>query len=532
MRKKVGKVRIVHPAIAFCLLISIVISGCTQEAAKQEPSKNETPKQETASGPGYGGSIKMIMLDNATNVGYPAEDAGFTLYYNMPALESLGRYDQEGKIKPLLAESWQTDPDKKTITFTLKQGIKFHDDTDFNAEAAKWNIEQYQKAKRPEVSGIQSMDIVDANTLRLNLEKWDNTLLESIVWFVQMVSPAEVEKNGKDWARRNPVGTGPFRFVSWERDVSMKFKKNEQYWQKGKPYLDAIEFSFIYDRNTAANVFKSGGADVLTQMTVDTYRELEQSGKYTLQRNEGALGGIGIGLMFDSANPNSPFSKLKVRQALMHAVDTKAIINSVSRGLGQETNQWYPPGTRFYNSDVKGYPYDPEKAKQLLAEEGYPNGFKTKISTDPGRANIATAIQSYLAKVGIEVEVATMDIAKLIALTSGRWDGMTVYLRPMMPNATTMIDRNLGKGAVFFGKNIIHPEQVDKLLADARNARDSEGTRKAILELQKVVFDENAIFFPMYGISSGVFMQPRVQNLGMLRTNGLDWAPEDVWVKK
>jgi peptide/nickel transport system substrate-binding protein len=526
MRKKVGKARILNTIIAF-LLASFILSGCTEEAAKQE-----TPAQDTTNGSNYGGTLKLIMLDNATNIGFPAEDLGFTIYYNMPALESLGRYDTEGKIKPLLAESWQTDPDKKTITFKLKQGIKFHDDTDFNAEAVKWNIEQYQKAKRPEVKDIQSMDVVDANTLRLNLVKWDNSLLESIAWFVQMVSPTAVSKNGKEWAIKNPVGTGPFKFVSWERDVSMKFKKNENYWQKGKPYLDAIEYSFIYDRNTAANVFKSGGADVLTQMTVDTYRELEATGKFSLQRNEGTLGGIGIGLMFDSANLNSPFTKLKVRQALMHAVDTKAIINSVSRGLGKETNQWYPPGTRFYNPDVKGYPYDPDKAKQLLAEAGYPDGFKTKISTDPSRVNVATAVQSYLAKVGIEAEVVTMDIAKLLALTSGTWDGLTVYLRPLMPNATVMIDRNLGKDAIAFSKNIIHPDQVEKLLADARNARDSETTRKAILELQKVVFDEYAMFFPMYSITSGVFMQPKVQNIGMLTTNGLDWAPEDVWIKK
>jgi peptide/nickel transport system substrate-binding protein len=312
----------------------------------------------------------------------------------------------------------------------------------------------------------------------------------------------------------------------------MKFKKNENYWQKGKPYLDAVEYSFVYDLNTAANVFKSGGADVLTQMTPEMITELKASGKYAMQSNEGIYGRVGIGLMFDSANPNSPLKDLKVRQAVMHAVDTKAIINSVLRGLGDETNQWYDSSAQFYNPDVKGYPYAPEKAKQLLAEAGYPNGFKTKITTSPAYENIVTPVQSYLAKVGIDVQVVSMDVGKIIALTADKWDGMTLYIRPMQPNAPTLMYRNLGKSAVYFSKNIIHPDKVEKLLADATAAPDFETSRKAVLELQKVVFDENAMFFPMLSPRSAIFMKPQVQNLGMFKTNAFDWAPEDVWIKK
>jgi peptide/nickel transport system substrate-binding protein len=433
MRRKSGITKLFYLNLVICLFISVILTGCTssgndqasgQQTGGQEDQSQEPSKDSPSMGPTKGGTLKMIMLDTATNIGYPADDSGFTLYYNMPALERLGRYDKEGKMTPFLAESWQTDLEKKTITIKLKQGIKFHDDTDFNAEAVKWNIEQYQAAKRPEVSGIQSMDVIDAHTLRLNLEQWDSTLLESVAQFVHMVSPAAVEKNGKDWAKRNPVGTGPFKFVSWERDVSMKFKKNENYWQKGKPYLDAIEYSLIYDRNTAANVFKSGGADVLTQMTIDTYLELEQSGKYPSNSIKDIFGRLGIGIMFDSAKPGSPFTDIRVRQAVMYAIDTQAIISSVYRGKADETNQWYTSSSPFYNKDVKGFPYDPEKAKQLLAEAGYPNGFKTKITTSSAYVNGMTAVQSYLAKVGINAELVTVDIAKLLEQYAGTWDGM------------------------------------------------------------------------------------------------------------
>jgi peptide/nickel transport system substrate-binding protein len=531
---KLRRLKFLNLCFAIALLLSVFAAGC--ESSNNKPASG-TPassgSQEAAnSGPTPGGKLKIIMLDNTVNIGFPARDAQLTSYYNSPALERLAVYDKEGKMRPLLAESWESDPAKKTITIKLKQGIKFHDGTDFNAEAVKWNIEQFQEAKRPEVRGIQSMDIVDPYTLRINLEKWDSTLFDSIAWFVQMVSPEAVKKNGKDWAILHPVGTGPFTFVSWERDVSIKFKKNENYWQKGKPYLDSIEYALIFDRNTALNTFKSGGADVLTQMTPEAYLELKQSGKYASQSIDGVFGRAGSGFMFSSGNPNSPLKNLKVRQAIQHAVDVKALVDSLQRGLADATNQWYTPDSLYYNPDVKGYPYDPDKAKQLLAEAGYPNGFKTKIYTYAGMAKEATAVQSYLAQVGIQADVEQLDIARLIELTFGIWDGMTAFIWPMQPNAPVLIDKNFNKDSGSFAKNIVHPERLVQQMAIAKEATDNETKKKAVLEMQKVLFDENAMFFPMYSPKRAVFLKPEVQDLGFFKTNSFDWAPENVWIKK
>jgi peptide/nickel transport system substrate-binding protein len=532
MRKNSGMAKFIYLTLAMCLLISVILTGCSKEPGKQE-AQNDPKSSGSSSGPAYGGTMKMIMLDNLTNLGYPAElRSNVTFYYNQPVLESLGRYDKEGKITPWLAESWQANPKAKTITIKLKQGIKFHDDTDFNAEAVKWNIEQYLAAKRPEVSGIQSIDVIDANTVRLNLAAWDTSLLEAVAYYVRMVSPSAVTKNGKDWAMMNPVGTGPFKFVSWEKDVSVKFKKNENYWQKGKPYLDAIEYTLIRDRNTATNVFKSGGADVLTQMDPDVFLELEKSGKYTTWTDDQIFGTYAMGLMFDSINPNSPFSNVKVRQAVVHAIDNEAIVKSVLRGLGLSTNQFYKPGLWAYNPDVKGFPYDPEKAKQLLAEAGYPNGFKTKITTDPAREKLMTAVQGYLAKVGIDAQVVTVDSAKWTALTNDKWDGMIMFFRAMAPSTFTTLNRIYSKDATLYAKNMIHPDKVEQLLAEARTAPDFEASKKPLLELEKVIFDEYTLSVPLVALRTGIATQPRIQNLGILTTNGNDWTPQDVWIKK
>jgi peptide/nickel transport system substrate-binding protein len=534
MKKVSAKSRFMHLSLAVCLLISVILTGCTasNHQSSDNASVSNDPKQAT-SGPVYGGTLKLILIDYTANLGFPAEQRGTGfLYYSSPALESLGRFDKDGKLVPLLAESWQANPKAKTITFKLKQGIKFHDGTDFNAEAVKWNIEQYQAAKRPEVQGIQSMDVVDAATLRLNLAEWDSTLLNSVAYYVRIISPAAVAKNGKEWAAKNPVGTGPFQFVSSERETSTKFKKNEQYWQKGKPYLDAIEYSYIQDRNTAANVFRTGGSDVLTLMDPEVYQELEKSGKYATHTNDDVFGALGIGIMFDSANPNSPFANVKVRQAAMYAVDKKAIIDSVLFGFGTVTNQWNTSSTWSYNPDVKGFPYDPEKAKQLLAEAGYPNGFKTKLTTEPGKVKIMTAIQSYLAKVGIDAQLVTVDLGKLTALAGDKWDGMLYFPMLLGPAATVQLRNMFGQNGTLYAKNIIHPDKVEQLLAEARTAPDFESEKKAVHALQQAIFEENAIAFPVLRLKAGIAMDTKVRNLGMWTVNGLDWNPEDVWKQK
>lgn len=542
MDKKSQMVRLICVNLAICLLISAILAGCTSFDNRSKPnnpdrntSSSNDPKPDAlaGSGPVQGGALKLILIDYTANLGFPAEQRGTGfLYYSSPALEGLGRFDKEGKLVPVLAESWQTDPQAKTITFKLRQGIKFHDDTDFNAEAVKWNIEQYQAAKRPEVNGIKSMDVLDAGTLRMNLAEWDSTLLNSVAYYVRIISPAAFAKNGKDWAIKNPVGTGPFKFVSTETEVSTKFKKNEHYWQKGKPYLDSIEYSYIKDRNTAANVFKTGGSDVLTLMDPEVFQELEKTGKYGAHTNDNVFGALGIGLMFDSVNPDSPFANVKVRQAIMHAVDPQAIVDSVLFGFGTPINQWNTSTTWYYNSDVKGFPFDPDKSKQLLAEAGYPNGFKTKLTTEPGKVKIMTAIQSYLAKVGIDAQLVTVDLGKLTALAGDKWEGMLYFPMLMSPTATVSFKNTFGKNGTLYAKNIIHPDKVEQLLSAAKAAPDFESEKKAVQELQKAIFEEYALSYPVLRLKAGITMDKKVQNLGMWTANGLDWAPEEVWKKK
>jgi peptide/nickel transport system substrate-binding protein len=511
----------------------MVIAGCSS-SDETSTTEGEQPTQNDASssGPVSGGTLKIIMTQNPVNMGFPATGSAQTQYYYFPALEGLGRYDEKGNIQPHLAESWETNPDEATITIKLREGIKFHDGTDFDAEAVKWNIEQFQKANRAEVAGLKSIEVVDPHTLKLSLEKWDYSFLESLAYYVLMVSPTAVEKNGVEWAEANPVGTGPFKFESWERDVSVKFTKNEAYWVEGKPYLDGIEYQLVYDINTAENQFRSGGAHVLTEVTPLTSIEFGSSGEYKMNRLASGFGASGVGLMFPSANENDPLSDVNVRKAVIHAVDRKTIVESVVHGVGIPLNQWYTPDTPYYNPDVDGLAYDPEKAKQLLAEAGYPNGVKVAIHTANYRLDEMTAVQNYLAEVGIEAEINLTDGARIAEMTRDKWEGMTMYHYPISPNPVADINRHFNPNAAFFSKNIIHPERMLELLAEARAAREKEEMISAIHELQKVMFDENAMFLPIYATNRAVFMTKDVQDLNMGTTYYLDWAPEDAWLSQ
>lgn len=534
MRRHSGKLKWVCLGVVFCLFLLLILAGCTTSGNQGTAGKGTNDPSNT--GPALGGTLKMIMLEDTSNLGYPPEQRSTgQLYLSQPAIETLGRFDQSGKITPWLAESWQSNPKENTITFKLKEGIKFQDGTDFNAEAVKWNIEQFQAAKRPEVGGIQSVHAIDAKTVRLTLGEWDSTVLESVAYYVGMISPTAVQKNGKEWSIKNPVGTGPFKLVSWEPKVSTKFKKNENYWQKGKPYLDGIEYVAISERNTALNAFKTGSGDVLTQLDAEWREGLEKSDKFVTKTftSENTYGNLGLAIMFDSGNPDSPFAKLKVRQAVIHAVDKNAIINSLYKGFGVPLNQWNTSNTWSYNPDVKGFAYDPEKAKQLLAEAGYPDGFKTTLTTvSPGPSVLLmTAVQNYLSKIGIEVKLVNVDNAKWAALVSSKWDGMINAPMSLNPSTLVVMNRMFGKNGLY-SKNIFHPEKVEQLIADARSAPDYDSYKKSVQYLQKEVYEENVLAFPVFSFNGAISMDKKVQNLQMRAINGFDWNPEDVWMKK
>lgn len=451
-------------------------------------------------------------------------------------LESLLILNEKGEPTPWLATSWDYDNEALTLTLTLRKGVKFHDGTDFNAAAAKWNLDQVMAAKRTELASVKSIDIVDDNTIRLNLSRPDGNLLIHLGCVRGlMMSPTAYQKAGNTdeertaWAEVNPVGTGPFEFVDWQHDVKIVFKKFDGYWQKGKPYLDKVEFIVIENEATLLASFKAGEVDIMLTHQPQNIQTVEKEGKYKLYKGDVRLVGA---LEGDSKHPDSPWAKKKVRQAAAHSVDNKTFAETIGFGYWVPTNQFDIPGRWGYNPNVKGYPYNPEKAKQLLAEAGYPNGFKTKIYGMPHYKTMLASLQGYLADVGIEAEAVIVTPPKRVEMFSKvGWDGVWLWECNPTPSTCFQMGRNFTAAAAKRRLTSVDiPKEFSDLVEKSITATDFETQKKITWQLQKEMIDNYAFLTFIYGQYMPLPMHKYVQNYAP--DHSMHWAPSDIWLDK
>lgn len=528
--------------LSLSLILSLLffsIYGCSSPSSPAKPTETvpKEPTEKESTGPREGGVLKAGISLYPTVLGYVPEMKTYQEYViSLTALESLGRYNEAGQMEPWLAEDWEIDPTAKTITVKLKKGIKFHDGTDFNAEAVKWNMDEFLNYGRGEARDLESTDVLDEYTVRLNLKTWNSSILEALFYFVLMTSPTAFEENGKDWAINNPVGTGPFKFENWDRDVAVKFSKFDGYWQEGKPYLDAVEWHLIADTMTAMASFQAKDIDVLVNLDPDIARQLEAAGA-SIKKLETGLGALSIGFCGDSINPNSPFSDARVRKAISFAVDKEAIVKNILYGYAVVTNQWGVPSSWCYNPDVEKYDYNPEKAKELLAEAGYPNGFKTKLTTlnSPMEVQVMTAVQGYLADIGIDAQMELVETAHYREITAAGavpWEGLILARGRGDADIVTYMPRNFSKKGLLMVNGLMTTDKIEQLLLDAADAKDFDTLKEIAFELQKEIYEENCIITQLFVLSMPVAKQPYVRDDAFNKAHANLWGPENIWLEK
>jgi ABC-type transport system substrate-binding protein len=536
--------------ISICLVIMFAslffIVDCAQSATTtSSAAKTTTLAQKTSPAsttkapiPQYGGVLKIITNPGLMNIGYPgAPNASNDGSYQMPCLEGLLNLDPKGTGDPIpwLATGWQYSPDYKSITLTLRKGVKFHDGTDFNAAAAKFSLDTTKTQGRVELSTVSSIDIVNDYTLRLNLLTYDSSLLVHLASYVcPIVSPASIQSLGKDASLTHPVGTGPFKFVSYKRDVSLNYEKFADYWQKGKPYLDGIEIVFIADPVTALASLKAGEAHILAKIGISDAAALQVTGKYTLNPMEIAIDGI-IG---DSAHPNSPFADIRVRRAIAYAIDNATISKAVGLGFFPSTNQFVSPKHPAYNPAVVGYPYNPQKAKELLAQAGYPNGFETKLSFRPGafEADFCTMLHGYLKAVGINVQLDSADPARFAKLRLDGWENqLMMYVVPagIEKDMSFQLRERLSiKARTFPSSSVYIPADYnDKLLA-INSERDLQKRLAMTRDVEKMAIDGYCLAIPIQVEQAISAHSLRVHDCNAYKYYGMNWHPMDAWLSK
>jgi ABC-type transport system substrate-binding protein len=352
-------------------------------------------------------------LDPANAESNPSEAVNRMMY------ENLAKFDEKLRIVPGLATKWEQSKDGLTWTFFLRKGVKFHDGTPFNAEAVKTFVERMIGPEKPSRAGlytpfVNSVEIVDEFTIKINLKAPFAFFLNNLAHSASgIISPTALKAYGKDISRR-AVGTGPFKFVEWIHGDHLTMVRNDEYWG-GKPYLDQIIVKTVKEDSARVMMLQSGDAQLIVRIPSEDIPRLEKDPKIKLDSTE-TLRVLFIGINCSK----KPFTDVRVRQALNYAVDKEVIVKSLYQGRALVSAEIVPPLATGY-FPVKGYPYDPEKAKKLLAEAGYPNGFKAKLWSPQGRYpkdfELAQAVQQQLKKVGVECTLDTMEWAAYLAAT-------------------------------------------------------------------------------------------------------------------
>jgi peptide/nickel transport system substrate-binding protein len=396
----------------------------TSALPEVSPTPYSAPSSTQSGQAQYGGVMRIIVGDGPIVFGNPRLwKGGMSYFETIGCGECLTSFDEKGNLIPMLATSWDLDPTNNTMTFHLRQGVKFQDGTDFNADAVKWNFDERLAGKQ--ISGgdrVKSVESIDKYTVRLNFTQVGALDLITFTHAWPILSPTAIQQNGEEWSLTHIVGTGPFEFVDFKRDTSLTFKRFDGWWG-GKAYLDGLQYTFIKDPVTASAMIQAGQADIWVETpTPQDAAQLKSYGFQVVSRNA-----MFYVLAPDSGNPGSPFAQKEVREAIEYAIDRPTLAKSIGLGYAEPLNQLSPSNSLPYNPDYAGRAYDPEKAKQLLADAGYAKGFQTSIYCQDYQQTrtLATAVQGYLAGVGIDARVDVCDAGRYSSYFAGNWkDGL------------------------------------------------------------------------------------------------------------
>ena len=409
--------------------------------------------------------------------------------------EGLTRFGPDGAVLPALAESWEVAPDGLSWVFNLREGVSFHDGLPFTAEDVVFSFdramaEDSTNAQKQLFDGINEVTAIDDTTVEIGLDAPKGSLLFNLAWGdAVIVSPASAETN-----KSNPVGTGPFRFSNWVQGDRIELVRNEDYWG-AKPALEKVTFKFISDPTAAFAAMMAGDLDAFPNYPApENLAQFEADPRFSVI--VGSTEGETI-LAMNNARP--PFDDIRVRRAIAHAIDRQAIIDGAMFGYGTPIGSHFAPHSPAYEDLTAESAYDPELAKALLAEAGYPDGFANTLTLPPPSyaRRGGEIVASQLRAVGIEVEIINVEWAQWLEQVFTNKDfGLTIvsHTEPMDIGIYARKD-------YYFGSD----DPVMRALMLGLDATSDETERTAILRAaQERVADQQVNAFLFQLAKSGV----------------------------
>jgi len=526
--------------LAIILACIFVIMGCAKPAPTAPattPAKPATTASPTAKPtPQYGGNLKIITPTSIGTLGTPAEGAGDYSRVAGPAFDIVFWRDKNFKHYPLLVQSWDIAPDGKTITLHLQKGVKFHDGTDCNAEALKYNLENASVSFKTNLVRISSYDVLDDTTLRLNLTMFDANIFLALSagagGWVASPTAMKIKSTNETMAKDHMVGTGPFKFVSWQRDINVKYTKFENYWQKGKPYLDTVEYVRIQEPTTAMMAFKAGDAQLLFQITPGDALDLQKAGYEIVLSDFHAS----YYMMPDGANADSPFANKSVREALEYAIDRKAIADSIGKGYYEALTQFPSTQSPMYVPGLKARSFDPARAKQLLASGGYPNGFNTTLITSSGfNRDALVIIQTYLKDIGINATLDIADSTRMTSISQNGWkNGIYLMYPPMNIDLSGLLRRfktGADTPASWTARSMLRPAGWQDKLDTAVTQVDDNKRLTQLQDIIKLMYDE-VMAIPLWSTPDISAQIKGLHDLNWERGQPYNFTFQDAWLSK
>ncbi|WP_309393333.1 ABC transporter substrate-binding protein [Chelatococcus sambhunathii] len=483
-------------ATAFRMILALLAAGVGLLIAAK-PGLAPTPQDTLV----VGQLAEPRALDPATVTG--AND--FRILANV--FEGLTRFRRGSlEVGGALAERWEILDGGRTYIFHLRDGVRFHDGTAFDAEAVKFNLERLIDPKHPAAgtgpfpfafffSAVKQVEVVDPLTVRLRLDEPYAPLLANLAHpSGYMASPAALTKLGRDFGRA-PVGTGPFRFGLWESGRQLRLIANEAY-RGGAPKSKALVFRPIVDPNARASEMLAGGLDVMVELAPDSVAAFRDRSRFRIHE----AGGPHLWFLILNTR-EGPLKDARVRRALNLAIDKQAIADHVLQGTATvpagPISEAFGPAS---DPEVKAYPHDPEAARRLIREAGAEGATLKLLASEGGSGMLepiamATAIQSDLGKVGLKVEIETFEWnAYLARVNGGLKEAAMAEMAWMTTDPHTLASLSLMGSATpdkgGFNAGYYENPEVDRLLDEARAEQDSEARAALYRRIDRIVHDD------------------------------------------
>jgi peptide/nickel transport system substrate-binding protein len=438
----------------------------------------------------------------------------------------------DGELIPGLATEWKLSPDKLSLEFTLRKGVKFHSGDPLTTEDVLFSYNRIkEKTRAPEFRWVKGIEAIDDYTFKVLFTRPDVLFLKSRGFPIG--SKKYYERVGEDRFIKEVVGTGPYKVKDWKAGSYLDLERFDDYWGK-KPEIQKVRFRFVSEGTTRVSMLQAGEADMITSTPYPMVGTLEQAGYKTVKLPAHPTTQV----QFQALNPNVPWYDKRVRLAIAHAIDGDAIVKNLFNDIPARV--WLSPWEVGYDPDLKLYEYNPEKSKKLLAEAGYAKGFEMPLyywaGRTTGQKETTEAVALYLNAIGIKCNLIGWEPVKMIEAIRNKWHGKkdAVYVGVATPPIAHQVDPVNGLRTSYWSESTIslydNPE-FDKVFLQAIQEFD-DAKRAGLIKKALRIVREDVATVPIWANVSVYAMKKDIEFTPTFRVMNAEVKVRDIHVSE